>query len=105
MCRAIARIGSPGKRGTSSNRARGARASGLEGDGGRGGGARETERAKNTTLLSSVTIEGMGPSLTVGGASTKAVFEVYVEKVPAPRLKEGQVVVMDDLGAHRPQRG
>jgi hypothetical protein len=33
------------------------------------------KRGKNTTLLSSVTIEGMGPSLSVEGASTKAVFE------------------------------
>jgi hypothetical protein len=62
------------------------------------------KRGKNTTLLSSVTIEGMGPSLSVEGATTKAVFEAYVEKVLAPRLKEGQIVVMDNLGAHRPKR-
>jgi hypothetical protein len=62
------------------------------------------KRGKNTTLLSSVTIEGMGPSLSVEGATTKAVFETYVEKVLAPRLKEGQIVVMDNLGAHRPKR-
>ena len=62
------------------------------------------KRDKNTTLLSSVTIEGMGPSLSVEGATTKAVFEAYVEKVLAPRLKEGQIVVMDNLGAHRPKR-
>jgi transposase len=62
------------------------------------------KRDKNTTLLSSVTIEGMGPSLSVEGATTKAVFEAYVEKVLAPRLKGGQIVVMDNLGAHRPKR-
>ena len=38
-------------------------------------------RGKNTTLLSSMTIEGMGPSLAVEGASTARVFETYVEKV------------------------
>ena len=32
------------------------------------------------------------------------VFEAYVERVLAPSLKEGQVVVMDNLGAHRPKR-
>jgi transposase len=62
------------------------------------------KRSKNTTLLASMTIEGMGPSLSVEGATTKAVFEAYVEKVLAPRLKEGQIVVMDNLGAHRPKR-
>jgi len=33
------------------------------------------KQGKNTTLLSSVTIEGMGPSLSVEGASTAVVFE------------------------------
>lgn len=46
----------------------------------------------------------MGPSLTVEGATTAVVFEAYVEQVLAPSLKEGQVVVMDNLGAHRPKR-
>jgi transposase len=41
MCRAIARIGSTRKKGTSRYRARRVRAGGLEGDGVRGGGARE----------------------------------------------------------------
>jgi transposase len=61
-------------------------------------------RGKSTTLLSSMTIEGMGPSLTVEGATTARVFETYVEKVLLPSLREGQIVVMDNLGAHRPKR-
>lgn len=47
-------------------------------------------RGKNTTLLSSMTIEGMGPSLAVEGATTARVFETYVKKVLAPKLQEGQ---------------
>jgi transposase len=62
------------------------------------------KRGKNTTLLSSVTLSGMGPSLAVEGATTAVVFEAYVGRVLAPSLKEGQVVVMDDLGAHRPKK-
>jgi hypothetical protein len=54
-------------------------------------------RGKNTTLLCSMTLSGMGPSLTVEGATTARVFETYVEKVLLPSLKEGQVVVMDNL--------
>src|SRR3712207_209850 len=61
-------------------------------------------RGKNTTLLSSMTTEGMGPSLTVEGATTARVFETYVEKVLVPSLKEGQVVVMDNLSAHKAER-
>src|SRR5215203_3558321 len=61
-------------------------------------------RGKNTTLLSSMTISGMGPSLAVEGATTARVFETYVEKVLVPSLRSGQSVVMDNLGAHRPKR-
>ena len=61
-------------------------------------------RGKNTTLLSSMTIGGMGPSLAVEGATTARVFETYVEKVLVPSLRVGQIVVMDNLGAHRPKR-
>jgi transposase len=61
-------------------------------------------RGKNTTLLTSLTSEGMGPSLAVEGATTARVFETYVERLLAPALRPRQVVVMDNLGAHRPKR-
>lgn len=61
-------------------------------------------RGKNTTLLSSITVEGMGPSLAVEGATTAKVFEAYVEQVLAPTLEPGQIMVLDNLGAHRPAR-
>lgn len=61
-------------------------------------------RGKNTTLLSSMTVGGMGSSLAVEGATTASVFETYVEKVLVPELHPGQIVVMDNLGAHRPKR-
>ena len=38
------------------------------------------------------------------GATDSSVFEAYVEHFLAPALKQGQVVVMDNLGAHRPGR-
>jgi transposase len=58
-------------------------------------------RGKNTTLLACMSSEGMGPSLAVEGGTTKAVFEVYVERALAPFLRPGQVVVMDNLSAHK----
>lgn len=47
---------------------------------------------------------GIGPSMAVEGATTARVFETYVERLLAPALKPSQVVVMDNLGAHRPKR-
>jgi transposase len=61
-------------------------------------------RGKNTTLLTSIHQGGMGPSMAVEGATTSRVFETYVERLLAPTLKPGQVVVMDNLGAHRPKK-
>jgi transposase len=46
----------------------------------------------------------MGPSLAVEGATAREVFETYIEKVLAPTLREGQVVVMDNLSSHRGSR-
>ena len=46
----------------------------------------------------------MGPCMAVVGSTTKAVFEAYVEEASAPSLRPGQVVVMDNLGAHRGHR-
>src|SRR3954464_11104684 len=47
---------------------------------------------------------GMGESMCVEGATDSEVFEIYVEHILAPTLSEGQVVVLDGLGAHRPKR-
>ena len=61
-------------------------------------------RGTNTTLLSSLHAQGMGPSMAIEGATTREVFEAYVEHFLAPVLKPAQIVVMDNLGAHRPRR-
>jgi len=62
-------------------------------------------RGKNTTLIASMTLQGaMGESMAIEGATDAEVFEAYVEHFLAPTLKEGQVVVLDGLGAHRTEK-
>jgi len=56
---------------------------------------------KNVTLLASMALEGVGPCLAVEGATTREVFESYLERVLAPSLREGQVIVLDNLSAHK----
>ncbi len=59
-------------------------------------------RGKNTTLIAAIALEaGMGESVAIEGATDAEVLEAYVERFLAPTLKEGQVVVLDRLGAHR----
>ena len=61
-------------------------------------------RGKNTTLIASMSLHRMGESMCIEGATDAAAFEVYIEHFLAPSLCEGQVVVMDNLGAHQPKR-
>jgi transposase len=78
------------------------------------GWARKGERApqktprnwgKNITLISSMAKEqGMGASLVVEGSTNGTVFETYLQDVLCPTLKRGQVVVMDNLSAHKKER-
>jgi transposase len=45
--------------------------------------------------------QGMEASLVIEGSTNGTVFETYLEDVLLPRLKRGQVVVMDNLSAHK----
>ena len=61
-------------------------------------------RGPNTTLLASMTTKGMGPCLAVEGATDGIIFETYIERILVPSLRQGQVVVMDNLCAHKGER-
>jgi transposase len=61
-------------------------------------------RGPNTILLSSMSLAGMGPSMAIEGSTTKEVFEAYVEHLLDPTLRKGQVVIMDNLSAHKGER-
>ena len=61
-------------------------------------------RGKNTTLIASLTLEGMGEAMILEGSANGAAFETYVEELLAPSLRTGQIVVMDNLKAHKSER-
>ncbi len=54
--------------------------------------------------MASMSAEGMGPCIAVVASTTAMVFEAYVEQALCPSLRPGQVVVMDNLSAHKGQR-
>jgi transposase len=58
-------------------------------------------RGKNTTLIASLSVEGIGASMIIEGAANGAAFEAYVEHILVPSLQEGQMVVMDNLRVHK----
>jgi transposase len=58
-------------------------------------------RGAVTTVLASLTPAGVGPTRTVLGGTNKDVFLAYLDEELGPTLAPGQVVVLDNLGAHR----
>ena len=57
-------------------------------------------RGENKTVVAALTLDGVGPLMRFDGAMTTARFEGYVRFVLAPTLREGQVVIADNLTAH-----
>jgi transposase len=55
----------------------------------------------NVTLISSITLGGMGASLSIEGSADTKSFSLYLEEVLCPALRRGQIVVMDNLSVHK----
>ena len=53
-----------------------------------------------TTLVASLTPDGLGPAMTLAGALDTEAFYVYVRDVLGPSLRPGQIVLLDNLSAH-----
>lgn len=57
---------------------------------------------KTTTFVGGLTLDGVTAPMTIDGAMTGTAFLAYVEKVLAPTLRPGDIVVLDNLPAHKP---
>ena len=57
---------------------------------------------KTTTLVAGLTLDGVVAPMTIDGAMTGAAFLAYVEQVLAPTLMPGDIVILDNLPAHKP---
>lgn len=55
----------------------------------------------NVTLLAVLTPQGIGPSMTIAGSIDSAAFAAYVQTFLVPSLRPGQVVILDNLSAHK----
>ena len=57
---------------------------------------------KTTTFVGALRLEGMTAPMILDGAMHGVAFLAYVEQVLAPTLSPGDIVVMDNLPAHKP---
>ena len=55
---------------------------------------------KIMTILGAMSLSGMVATMTIEEATDADIFLAYVEQVLSPRLKPGDVVVMDNLSSH-----
>src|SRR3954469_21614373 len=67
-------------------------------------GAGPRNRGSVTTLLAGVSLAGMGPAMTVEGGTDTAVFATYLQHFLLPARSPGTLVVVDNGGAHQPDR-
>jgi transposase len=54
-----------------------------------------------TTLIGALALDGVRASFTVDAAAAADVFHVFVEQALAPTLRSGDVVIWDNLPAHK----
>lgn len=62
------------------------------------------KRGKNRTLITALTLDGMGPGLLLDEAIDRVTFDGYISHLLAPTLKPGQIVVVDNLKVHYSDR-
>lgn len=58
----------------------------------------------NQTVIASLHLGGMGPSMRLPGGTDTAAFAAYIEHVLGPTLRPGQIVLVDNLSAHSAPR-
>lgn len=57
---------------------------------------------KTTTFTGALRLSGLGAPMVLDGPMHGAAFLAYVEQVLAPTLQPGDIVIMDNLPAHKP---
>jgi len=58
---------------------------------------------ENITMLGALSAVGLEAMMTVNGATDSEVFTAFMREVLAPTLRPGDIVVLDNLSAHRSQ--
>ena len=59
---------------------------------------------KTTTLIAALDYSGVRCSMMLDGAVNRLAFEAFVEQVLRPKLRPGDLVVMDNLSSHKGAR-
>jgi len=58
-------------------------------------------RFERTSVIATIRLTGVNAPISFRGATNGDVFKAYVEQALVPTLKEGDIVVMDNLSSHK----
>jgi transposase len=58
-------------------------------------------RWESTTMMSSIRQDGSTACMTIQGATTADVFCAYVKEILVPTLRQGDIVILDNLSSHK----
>lgn len=62
------------------------------------------KRGKNVTMITDLSLRGLGEVFILDGAANGDIFEAYIERILGPTLKNGEIVVMDNCRIHKGKR-
>ena len=62
------------------------------------------KRGKNVTMITDLSLSGLGEAFIIDGAVNGELFEAYIEHIFVPTLSPGEVVIMDNLSAHKDKK-
>lgn len=62
------------------------------------------KRGKNVTMITDLSLRGLGEAFLTDGAANGDLFEAYIEQIFAPTLSSGEIVIMDNSSIHKGKR-
>jgi transposase len=62
------------------------------------------KRGKNVTMITDLTLAGLGEAFIIDGAANGDIFEAYIEQILIPSLNSGEIVVMDNCSIHKGEK-
>lgn len=67
-------------------------------------GVTPRKRGKNVTMITDLSLHGLGEAFMIDGAVNGDLFEAYIEHIFLPTLSSGEIVLMDNLSAHKGEK-
>jgi transposase len=62
------------------------------------------KRGKNVTIITDLSLRGLGEVFMIDGAANGDIFEAYIEQILVPSLNPGEIVIMDNCSIHKRQK-